>query len=70
MLGYLYHLINKREKDMGKNSVKLFPPGGGDPIYALPHTLDYYTRHGWTQELMNKTEKKPKADGKTDRKIK
>jgi len=55
---------------MGKNSVKLFPPGGGDPIYALPHTLDYYIRHGWTQELMNKTEKKPKADGKTDRKIK
>ena len=54
---------------MGKNSIKVYPPGGGEPIYALPHTLDYYLEHGWTQEPEAKSQK-PKADGKTDRKAK
>jgi hypothetical protein len=69
VLGYLYFVLNRRKEDMGKNSIKVYPPGGGEPIYALPHTLDYYLEHGWTQEPEAKSQK-PKADGKTDRKAK
>ena len=56
---------------MANKTLAVYPPGGGEPVFALPHTLDYYLRNGWTQEPKSKPEKPSgKTSGKTSRKIK
>lgn len=54
---------------MADKKITVYPPGGGEPVVALPEYLEYYLGKGWTEEA-NKKQEKPKADGKTDRKIK
>lgn len=54
---------------MRDKKITVYPPGGGEPVVALPEYLGYYLGKGWTEEA-NKKQEKPKADGKTDRKIK
>lgn len=34
---------------MSTKPIKMWPPGGGDPIYVLPQYVELMTRRGWCE---------------------